>query len=149
MELATKKIEIDQLKQQITQLQKECEAMKSSTTEVSDKPTHEADQEFHSSVEHQPHLSDQSTELHQKVQQLEAELESTKSAVDVERRNHEEKVKELEMLHQSITLVSTYIHVHLCIHIYVCKRMLDTSSTALLLRAYSWKVSYKKIVKPV
>ena len=107
--MATKNVEIDQLKQQITKLQKECEAMKSLTTEVSNKPTHEADQEFHSSVVHQPQdLSDQSIELQQKVKQLEMELESTKSAVEVERRNCEEKVK--EMLHQSMNQVSTYLY---------------------------------------
>ena len=108
-------MEIDKLKQQITKLQKEHEAIKSSTTEVSNKPTHEADQEFHSSVEHQPQdLSDQSTKLHHKVKELEAELECTKSALEAERKNHE-IVKE-QMLHQSMNQVSI---MYLCIHI--CK----------------------------
>ena len=116
VKLATKNVEIDMLKQQITKLQKECEAIKSLTTKVSNKPTHETDQEFNSSVERQPqHFSDQSTELHQKVQQLEEELESTKLAVEVERRNREEKVKELEMLHQSINLVSMHMYTCVCI----------------------------------
>ena len=108
-------MEIDKLKQQITKLQKEHEAIKSSTTEVSKKPTHEADQEFHSSVEHQPQdLSDQSTELH-KVKKLEVELESTKSAVEAERKNHE-RVEE-QMLHQSMNQVS----ICACVYIYVNK----------------------------
>ena len=86
-ELQVELTETDQLKQQTTILQTECETVKSSTTEVSNNPTHEADQEFHSSVEHEPqYLRDQCTELHQKVQQLEAELES-------ERKNREKKGK--------------------------------------------------------
>ena len=112
VELTKKNVEIDKLKQHITKLQKECEAIKSSTTEVSKKPIYEADQEFHSSVEHQPQdLSDQSTELHHKVKQLEAELESTKSAVEAERKNHE-RVKE-QMLHQSMNQVSICTCVYL------------------------------------
>ena len=91
VELVAQNVEIDQLKQQTTKLQTECETVKSSTTEVSNKPTHEIDQEFHSSVGHQPqHLRNQCTELHQKVKQLEAMLES-------ERKNHVEKEKELQV----------------------------------------------------
>ena len=90
-ELAAKNVEIDQLKQQTAILQTECETVKSSTTEMSNKPTHEANQKFHSSVEHQPqHLRDQCIEHDQKVKHLEAKLES-------ERQNHAEKVKILQV----------------------------------------------------
>ena len=94
-ELLTKNIEIDKLNQQIRQLQKETETIKSSTTEASSE--HEAYHELQPSVEHQPQSgSDQSAKLHQKLQELEQELESTKLAMENEREKHEKEMKELE-----------------------------------------------------
>ena len=102
-ELVKKNMEIDKLNQQITQLQKDIETMKSSTSEVSNESTCGADQEFQSSVEYQSQdWSDQSVKLHQKLKELELELESTKLAMEDEREKHDEEVKELEakILHQ-------------------------------------------------
>lgn len=101
-------MEIDRLNKQIAELEKVNEAVQSSDAEALSKPTHGADQEFHSSVEYQPQeLSDQSTELSQMVKQLELELESTKSVAEAERQEFQEKIKVLEarILQQPLTQV--------------------------------------------
>ena len=100
-ELLTKNIKIDKLNQQIRQLQKEMETIKSSTTEASSEQ--EAYHEFQPSVEYQlQSRSDESAKLHQKLQELEQELKSTKLAMENEREKHEGEMKELEakLLHQ-------------------------------------------------
>jgi len=103
VELVKKNMEIDKLNQQIVELQRECEAVRSSTTGVSSEPTHEANEELLSSVEYQPQIQgNQPTAFHAKLKELESQLESTKLTMEDEREKHKEKVKQLEteILHQ-------------------------------------------------
>ena len=85
---------IDELTQQVTDLQEENEKFHSLTAGT---PDNESDQECHSSVQfqHQGHI-DQLKQLQKKVNELELELESTRSTLENERKKYEEKLKELE-----------------------------------------------------
>ena len=91
---------IDELNQQVAHLQEENEKFQSLTTGAGNKPSHESDQEFHSSVEQQGHI-DQPAQLQKRLKELESELESTRSTLEAERKKYEE-LKE-EALHQQST----------------------------------------------
>ena len=87
---------IDELNQQVAHLQEENIKFQSLTTGATNKPSHENDQVFHSSVEQQGHI-DQSAQLQKRLKELESELESTRSTLEAERKRHEEKMEELRV----------------------------------------------------
>ena len=88
---------INELNQQVTHLQQENEKFQSLTTGATSKPSHESDQEFHSSVGH----IDQPAQLQKRLKELESELESTRPTLEAERKRYEEKLEEMkaEILH--------------------------------------------------
>ena len=98
---------INELNQQVAHLQEENVKFQSLTTEAAHKPSHESDQEFHSSVEQQGHI-DQPAQFQKRLKELESELESTRSTLEAERKKYEE-LKEQALHQQSTTQVKTCI----------------------------------------